>query len=263
MKNLFIYCDGGFGNRYGTLIGGLHVAKYHKFNPVIVWRNTSNCRLKFNKIFVNDIEVCDKPLDAFSDCVLMMHGNFVTGYKNYDINSFESIDDLPVNDEKVDYLYNNNWIPQWMEEKYVMTTIKELVFIDSIKHFSDIFTAKKGIDAFTIGLHLRATDFDKNVPQFNKEYDWIAGQPDQKFFVLSDDEDLEKKFNKLDNVVVRKKQHYVEKEDPDASWCGNIERSSDSVMDSLIDLTVFSKTNILVNSPSSFLKTALLLKKYG
>jgi hypothetical protein len=35
-------------------------------------------------------------------------------------------------------------------------------------------------------------------------------------------------------------------------------------MDALIDLTILSKTNIMVNSPSSFLKTALLLKKiYG
>ena len=41
----------------------------------------------------------------------------------------------------------------------------------------------------------------------------------------------------------------------------NVERSSESVMDALLDLTILSKTNIMINSPSSFLKTALLLRK--
>ncbi len=67
--------------------------------------------------------------------------------------------------------------------------------------------------------------------------------------------------NKLDNVVVRRKENYVEKENKDAGWCGNVERTSKSVLDALIDLTILSKTNIMVNSPSSFLKTALLLRK--
>ena len=57
------------------------------------------------------------------------------------------------------------------------------------------------------------------------------------------------------------KDHYVEKENSELDWCGNIERTSDSVMDALVDLTILSKTNIMINSPSSFLKTALLLRK--
>jgi len=108
---------------------------------------------------------------------------------------------------------------------------------------------------------LRATDFNTFIPKFDREYKWIEGQPDEKFFVLSDDPNVEKKFSKLKNVIVRMKEHYVEKENEDAGWCGNVERSSESVMDALIDLTILSKTNIMVNSPSSFLKTALLLRK--
>ena len=260
MRTLNIYCDGGFGNRYGTLLGGLAVANYHKMRPVVVWRNTSACRLSFHEIFMSDIDVVDMPLEEFSDNILFMHENFIQGVKNYNINSFESIDDLPVADCG-SYVYNNNWIPQWMNEDLVVEMGRQLKFVDKIKNFCDEYCRKHSINSFTIGIHLRATDFNTYTPKFDKEWKWIEGQPDEKFFVLSDDPNVEKKFSKLKNVIVRMKEHYVEKENKDAGWCGNIERSSESVMDALLDLTILSKTNIMVNSPSSFLKTALLLRK--
>ena len=260
MRILNIYCDGGFGNRYGTLLGGLAVANYHKLRPVVVWRDTSACRLPFNEIFLSDIDVIDRPLHEFSSCVLLMHEDFIQGKQNYNINSFESIESLPLSDCGT-YLYNNNWIPEWIDEKLIIEAGRHLKFVDKIKNFCDQYCKKHSVTSFTIGIHLRATDFNTYIPKFNREYKWIEGQPEEKFFVLSDDPSVEKKFNKLDNVVIRRKEHYVEKENKDIGWCGNIERTSESVMDALIDLTILSKTNIMVNSPSSFLKTALLLRK--
>lgn len=260
MRSLNIYCDGGFGNRYGTLLGGLAVANYHKMRPVVVWRDTSACRLSFNEIFSSDVDVIDKPLQDFSGCILLMHEDFIQGKRNYNINSFKSIESLPLSDCGV-YLYNNNWIPEWIDEKLIIEAGRQLKFVDKIKNFCDQYCKKHSITPFTIGIHLRATDFNTYIPKFDKEYKWIEDQPDEKFFVLSDDPNIEKKFNNLDNVVVRRKEHYVEKENKDSGWCGNVERTSESVMDALIDLTILSKTNIMVNSPSSFLKTALLLRK--
>ena len=260
MRVLNIYCDGGFGNRYGTLLGGLAVAKYHNMRPVVVWRDTSACRLPFNEIFLSDIDVIDRPLQDFSGCILLMHEDFIQGKQNYNINSFKSIESLPLSDCGV-YLYNNNWIPEWIDEKLIIEAGRQLKFIDKIKNFCGQYCKKHSVTSFTIGIHLRATDFNTYIPKFDKEYKWIEGQPEEKFFVLSDDPNIEKKFNKLDNVVVRRKENYVEKENKDAGWCGNVERTSKSVLDALIDLTILSKTNIMVNSSSSFLKTALLLRK--
>ncbi len=260
MRTLNIYCDGGFGNRYGTLLGGLAVANYHKMRPVVVWRDTSACRLPFNEIFSSNIDVIDQPLQEFSGCVLLMHEDFIQGKQNYNINSFESIESLPLSDCGI-YLYNNNWIPEWIDNELIIEAGRQLKFVDKIKNFCDQYCKKHNVTLFTIGIHLRATDFNTYTPTFDKEYKWIEDQPDEKFFVLSDDPNVEKKFNKLDNVVVRRKENYVEKENKDAGWCGNVERTSKSVLDALIDLTILSKTNIMVNSPSSFLKTALLLRK--
>ena len=263
MKTLNIYCDGGFGNRYGTLLGGLAVARHYKMRPVVNWRNTSACRLTFNEIFTNDLAVIDKPLTDFSDSILMMHEEFIKGKENHNINSFADIDSLPIG-VCGSYVYNNNWIPEWIDEHLIIEAGRELVFVDKIKNFCDQYCKKHSIGPFTIGVHLRATDFNTYTPHFNKEYKWIEGQPDDQFFVLSDDPNVESKFKKLSNVIVRNKEHYVEKGDNGSGWCGNVERTSESVMDALLDLTILSKTNIMVNSPSSFLKTALLLQKiYG
>ena len=261
MNKLFIYCDGGFGNRYGTLLGGLAVSSYYNLIPIVNWRDTSACRLPFHEIFDNKkIAVIDEPLQNFTDCILMMHQDFVIGKNNYNINSFSGIESLPILDDD-NYVYNNNWIPDWMDENLIIQSAKTIPFKSSYFDISNKFIEENEIDEFTVGVHLRATDFDTIVPKFDKEYKWIQNQQENKFFVLSDDKSTEEKFNRLDNVIVREKNHYVEKVNENSSWCDNVERTKESVIDSLIDLTILSRTNIVINSPSSFLKTSLLLKK--
>lgn len=261
MNKLFIYCDGGFGNRYGTLLGGLAVSNHYNLIPVVNWRDTSACRLPFDEIFDNkEIAVIDEPLQNFTDCVLMMHQDFVMGKKNYNINTFPGIESLPILDDG-NYVYNNNWIPDWMDENLVIESGRTLPFKSLYFDKTNTFIEENEIDEFTIGLHLRATDFDTVVPNFNREYKWIQNQPDKTFFVLSDDKNVENKFKQLNNVIIREKDHYVEKVNENSSWCDNVERTKESVIDSLIDLTILSRTNIIINSPSSFLKTSLLLKK--
>lgn len=261
MKKLFIYCDGGFGNRYGTLLGGLAVSNHYNLLPVVNWRDTSACRLPFDEIFDNkEIEIIDEPLQNFTDCVLMMHQDFVIGKNNYNVNGFSGIESLPITEDE-DYVYNNNWIPAWMNENLIIESAKTIPFKDFYLETSNKFIEENEINEFTIGVHLRATDFDTVVPKFDREYRWIQNQQENKFFVLSDDKSTEHKFNKLDNVIVRNKDHYVEKVNQNSSWCDNVERTKESVIDSLIDLTILSRTNIIINSPSSFLKTSLLLKK--
>lgn len=261
MNKLFIYCDGGFGNRYGTLLGGLAVSNHYNLLPVVNWRDTSACRLPFDEIFDNkEIAVIDEPLQNFTDCILMMHQDFVVGKKNYNINSFSGIESLPILDDG-NYVYNNNWIPGWMDEDLVVQSGKTIPFKSLYLDKTNEFISENEIDEFTIGVHLRATDFDTVVPKFDREYKWIQNQQENKFFVLSDDKSTEQKFNQLDNVIVREKDHYVEKVNESSSWCDNVERTKESVIDSLIDLTILSRTNIIINSPSSFLKTSLLLKK--
>lgn len=260
MKKLYIYCDGGFGNRYGTLLGGIAFAETHNLVPVINWRNTKWCRLGFNDIFDSNLEVIEeKTLNHFNDCIRLMHENTDGISMHRNINSLSSINDIEIDMER-DYVYNNNWIPRWLTPDNLVRVAKELKFNSDIVSRSKKFIKEYTIDQDVVGVHLRATDFNTYIPKFEEEYSWIQQQPDTRFFVLSDDPTIEGKFNELENVIIRNKDFYVEKVNQESSWIQNVERTSESVFDALIDLTVFSHTNILINSLSTFLKTALIFK---
>jgi hypothetical protein len=96
--------------------------------------------------------------------------------------------------------------------------------------------------------------------------------PQTNFFICSDSLETEKKFDILNNVIIYPKNSYVTKL-VDGSWNDltidnegrqmkfNVNRSRESVIEGFIDLLILSKTNIVVNSHSSFLKFAKLYNK--
>ncbi len=264
MKDLIIYCDGGFGNRYGTLLGGLFIARLHNLRPIINWRETSQCRASFNDIFENEqqFSIINSPLEEFNEYVLIMHDNFIKGKAFYSANAFStfwSLGKITIDEDKL--LYNNNWLPRCMNESEFLSVGNSLNFKKDIQNSADDFAKETLINVNVTGVHLRATDFNVSVPNFSREFVIIMENPDTRYFVLSDDKTIENKFNQFENVVVRKKVFYVEKVNETSTWCNNIERSRESVIESLIDLLILSKTKILTNSTSTFLKTSLILQK--
>lgn len=266
MKNLFIYCDGGFGNRFGTLLGGIYLSDYYELNPIIIWPSTKWCRLKFDETFKTDrYSVLEEPLDYFKDKVDMfiMHENFI-GTQNYcSTLEFSNVIDFErvFSKEFTNYLYNNNVITKWIDDDWINKNINNFKFSDYVINKSFEFININKIDQNVIGVHLRATDFHTSKPNFDKEYKLIESTPQKRYFVLSDDFHVEERFSKLDNVLIRPKTKYVEKIKDSITWNDNIERSKESVIESLIDLTILSKTDIMVTSPSSFLRTSILLQR--
>ena len=54
--NINIMCDGGLGNRLGSLFGGLYYAKINNRIPKIYWPQNNWCGCKFDDLFDVDIE---------------------------------------------------------------------------------------------------------------------------------------------------------------------------------------------------------------
>ena len=69
MKKLYIHCDGGFGNRFNSLIFGLSLAKKCGINPIISWPSTNVCRALFDDIFEYDCEVVEKRLEDYTEII--------------------------------------------------------------------------------------------------------------------------------------------------------------------------------------------------
>lgn len=277
MKNLYIHCDGGFGNRFNALVVGLLICERGGFNPIISWPSTNVCRAFYDDIFETQFEFNANRLEDYSDSIdefeFIMHENQLSW--NTSINSpysFLTIDQIVShysNSTKDNLFYFNSSIPNYSDLN--LSLISELKFrkeyyeiVDNFLNFEDY-----------IGVHLRATDFPQGSINFEGIYDKIK-ESDKMHFVCSDSLEVENKFKELDNVFTFPKTSYVEKIDDCFNWIVirgqikdemkkplsfNVERSSESVKQAIIDLLILSKSDIIITSNSTFLGTALLIQK--
>lgn len=275
MKKIYIHCDGGFGNRFNVLISGLYLAEKSNAIPVIIWNTNNWCGAAFNQIFDMEYEVIDNfNRETFfkeKNLSLIIHENqfsqpldFISPFL------FVTVDEIVNHTGENDIFYFTNLIPSWVENLSIVQKIKFnkglLDIVDSIrKQFNYISY---------YGVHIRKTDFYEH---FNEDeiYSKIKEDSQGLYFVCSDDKETENKFLTLPNVFVYSKTSYVEKLNQNGDWNSwitdnngnqfpfNVNRSASSVVQAIIDLLLLSYSEILnKNSSSTFLKTAMLLKKF-
>ena len=277
---LYIYCDGGFGNRFNSLVSGLLISKFTKIDPIIVWPITNWCRSKFSTLFDTEFEVVEENLNYFGinthEYEFIMHGNFLNfNAQVHHPQNFRSIDEICtfcLNSTKDKIVYNNDAIPHYIGQDILVQVIQDLAFNKNIISEANNYIRNNFQEEF-IGVHLRNTDFfDPHKPNYHQIYQHILGNSDKRYFVCSDDKEMEDMFSQLKNVSVYPKTSYVEKLTEDGEWRSiivddtgieypfNVERSDESVQQAIIDLYILSKSDIMKTSDSSFLQTAILLK---
>lgn len=275
MKKIYIHCDGGFGNRFNVLISGLYLAEKSNAIPVIIWNTNNWCGAAFNQIFDMEYEVIDNfNRETFfkeKNLSLIIHENqfsqpldFISPFL------FVTVDEIVNHTGENDIFYFTNLIPSWVENLSIVQKIKFnkglLDIVDSIRKQFNYISYH--------GVHIRKTDFYEH---FNEDeiYSKIKEDPQGLYFVCSDDKETENKFLTLPNVFVYSKTSYVEKLNQNGDWNSwitdnngnqfpfNVNRSASSVVQAIIDLLLLSHSEILnKNSSSTFLKTAMLLKKF-
>ena len=279
MKKLYIHCDGGFGNRFNSLVIGLIICQKGEFTPVISWPSTNVCRALYDDIFEDEFEFNSNRLEEYSDSInqfeFVMHDNQLNwNVKIISPYSYASIDQIVQyynNSAKDKLLYFNNLIPNYQDLD--LSLISNLKFK---KEYYDIVSKFLKFDNY-IGIHLRATDS----PQGNFNFDQIFNSiknSEKIYFVCSDSLEVENEFNKLKNVFTFPKTSYVDKIDSSFDWrvsrgtikdeknkalSFNVERSAQSVKEAIIDLLILSKSDIMLTSNSTFLTTAQLLKQFN
>tara|TARA_E500000081_G_scaffold138634_1_gene154196 strand:- start:356 stop:1171 length:816 start_codon:yes stop_codon:yes gene_type:complete len=263
MSRIMIECRGGLGNRLGSLVSGLQVAKQCNLTPMINWTRHNTCDCPFEDLFQTNIDVfsiLNHDLDLYTT-VSHQGATDIKHNKRTISNILES--NKPI-------FYFNDEIPKYLDP--TITTKNLLQFkpkrqiLDNVKNF----VSTNQIDNNTQGLHIRKTDLD-----LVNEDSWIPiveKNPKQKFFVCSDSKHAEEKFSKYSNVVTKSKSSYVEKFiddkwktsffDADGNKARyNVNRSRDSVIQALEDLLILSHTDIQRTSRhSSFLRFAFFYK---
>lgn len=274
MKKLIIFCDGGLGNRLGVLIGGILTAKKLNRIPVICWPENTWCGCSFNDIFDSKYQIINLSInELFSKNInnkFILHENQTNINIKYYHHTIDTINLLKNNNDTT-IIYYHNSIPVYFNDTEVLNTLKEFDINVNIKNKVENFCLEKSIDINTKGIHLRKTDFHHFINE-DEIYSHIVATPNIRYFLCSDSLETEEKFNILNNVIINLKNHYVEKF-KEGSWNDviidnegrhfnfNVNRTKDSVIEGFIDLLILSKTTIIVETHSTFLKFAKLYNK--
>ena len=277
---VYIHCDGGFGNRFNVLLSGLYLAEQCQLDPWVIWKSNNWCGAELPDIF-------DTKFNTFNEfnrftffqqpLTILIHENqFGQNIEYRDPRQFPSLADVQnyIRSINQPVIYFTNLIPNWVDMNYVVHNILTRIHFrrDLIHKAQNIIGQHTNGNYF--GIHLRMTDFpQKDLNTVHRYFELAKNTPHEKYFVCSDDPEVEKHFLELPNTFVQPKTDYAEKLIKDQSWNFgikdsndnhfnfNVDRSRESVEQAIIDLLILSRSEILnTNLASTFLQTAYLLK---
>lgn len=273
MRRMFVFSDGGLGNRLNSLIGGLMSADYTSSQPIICWPINNWCGCNFDDLYSTNLVVTNDNLHSVfleDNRHYIIHDN-QTDKKliNQYYHSLESLDKLKNTSEDIVYFHNK--IPNYFTENLFYEKLKNFKIKKNIIEVVDKFCIENNITRQTKGVHLRKTDHGKQLDS-DLVFSQIEADKNNQYFICSDDKDTEDYFNTLPNVRVLPKTSYVEKL-VDGAWTTsikdtegrtfsyNVNRSTQSVIEAFADLLILSRTNIIIRNKSSFLGWAKIYSK--
>jgi len=277
MSNRVIsYASGGLGNVLLPLCSSILFSKKTNKDMLVCWEPTFACMATFEDLFENENIhlISKKDLLKLND--VKIYGSLSD--INYDSflfknNSFQVLtltnQVLPVNflnpeDKNQNIIiYHNNILPT-LNKGEVINEIKSLKWkkdiLDKIEHIS----SELKIDNSVFGISARATDFNNSLDLYTNAIKSLIKDSSTRFFISSDSVEWEEKICNMfpDNCFRRQKSAYVTKQNENIdTWSNNILRSSDSVIEAVIDAHLLSKTDFKVyNAHSSYAQLINYLK---
>lgn len=274
------FCDGGLCNRLNILIFILILREKYGHIWELVWPKNSWCGAAFNKLFDLDVDVTDRSITYFKeherDFTFLIHenqGNFSDDLINYNASFSEySQYGLFLNSHD-NVFYYNNLLPSFVNMDDIKKVIHDLKINEKIFDTATLFCMDNSIDETVYGLHIRKTDFGDKVN--DKELYQLVSTRAARFFVCSDDAEVNARFSQLPNCSVFQKCYFPQKRLKSANWLHwnidaegrtfpfNIERSEEAVIEGLIDLLILSRTTLVKTSSSTFLSMAGIFKTIG
>ena len=282
MKKIFSFANGGFGNRIPSLLFGKALKKITNFDLEISWPTNNTCRASYRDIFEDHENVLDLLPSKFFDTYGNDPNNFefiindanISNYSKFkqvrSLQSFKNVNEI------AQYFSNsttNNLflaagpiIPDYFwSDEFLIKTLSEIKFKEEYYNIVNEFLSNIGGDF--VGIHLRATDFPPNLMHnFNKIYEDIKTNKEQKYFICSDDVSIENKFKELSNVFVFPKNEYTKKINPNKDWTGtkgfvndennialsyNVEIGIESIRGAIVDILLLSHAKKIIETRGS------------
>lgn len=279
-KQLYIYCDGGFANRFNGLVSGLVTAKYANCLPIIVWPSNTWCGAGFQDCFqtnayrveLHDLSYFGEEKDSYAYVMHenQLHFENVQIYSPHDARSTKKIAKIINDYPHLNVVFYTSLIPNYIRKKDLFECVESLKLKEIYYKESEKFIQMNQLGSY-VGLHLRGTDFP-NKPDSNLYYSKVK-KSQKKYVVCSDDKAVDELFQTLPNAFIFPKTDYTEKLESNKNWNEfitdeigrkfpfNVNRNAQSVRQALVDLILLSSAKKIVRtSNSTFLDMAYLMK---
>lgn len=271
------FCDGGLSNRLAVYLFGMYLKNRLDVPVRFSWPRNNWCGASLEKIMdIRGVANDDWDLQSHKlkehEYELVMHENQVGFRSNWqkpsdfsDLKSFQTC----LTKKTKPVFYFNNQFPMMLSPAQIIESVRFLLPSKQIQKKVTDFCLKNNISKHTIGVHVRGTDFPGKINPATL-FEHIKTRS-EKFFICSDEKNVNELFASLPNCVVFTKAHFPKQLKVNANWNDlikddqgrifnfNVDRNSESVEEALVDLLILSKTNVQRLSNSSFEYLAFLL----
>jgi hypothetical protein len=272
-----VYCDGGLCNRLNALIAALVLRDRFRHEWAASWPRNNWCGAALERLFTLDMPVFPHSLQHYkqfqNDFLFLMHesqGDFRANriVHHHAVPGMDAYEALLSAATPVFYYHNR--VPPCIDLLQIRQALQHLKVKPSILEHARDFCRSNAIDETVIGVHIRKTDFG-NASNDAELFKSISASP-RRFFVCSDDREVNERFGALPNCRVFEKKSFPRKMLIDGDWNAattdsegrrfpyNITRPADSVVEALVDLLILSVTTQVRSSASTFLDMAMIFK---
>jgi hypothetical protein len=272
-RRITIVCDGGLGNRFGSLFPAFSLAADNGLDYVISWPVNNWCGCEFGDIFSPVHKFTSTTISEVAklqtDDLFVLHENQVGPEIKNIIMHGQTVPSI-IKNSKLNIVYYHNKIPPYVSQERILFSMNKFPLAEHIKKRVYRFCKDNDVKKNNVkGIHIRKTDHPSQVDD-NVIFNAVKNDVSSRYFICSDDKDTEQKFSTLSNVIIHNKNFYVDKlvegtwrekitDTEGRSFNFNVNRTKDSVIDGFVDMLILSRTNIIVkNNKSTFLEFAKL-----
>jgi hypothetical protein len=264
MRKIIALLDGGLGNKFNGLYSAIHLSKL--YNKTLHINNVRNNMGDFDlkKLFNIPYEYTEYTHTQFDKAIpIFLHKNYFKYNRNtHNIST--------INPSIEEFIFLTDRII--MNDIGLRNVINDLSINENIKNVVSEFLVKNNINKNTIGIHIRGSDSSCRLQNINDSFDLINKNRNKMIFACTDEREIFDKFKQYNNIVYYNTTQFTEKFNKQLDWNGsvvdsdnrrwnyNATRNEQSVIDAFIELMILSKTNIVSNNSSTFLKWA---KRFG
>lgn len=277
-RQLYIYCDGGIGNRLNALLSGLAITRHFNLSHVVHWPANNWCEAEYQDIFKNKENISTLSLKnlagQMNECKMLLHDEIASKALGVEFSSayaYESMADFEsqVVQHQASIFYYPALMPMWVPHELITDSLRTLSFTKHIREEVVKFIELELKKPFH-GLHLRRTDLTVGLTDI-EVFKLVQHHSNEVFYVCSDDPDAEALACAHPNVFARIKQHHVEKkvvgsdwkslqaDDDGRTYHGNIQRGKASVIEAVIDMLILAHGEIVGYSGSTFQQMSRLI----